>query len=45
MIRTNARYDAVVQETLYLLAVPDTRAALKKGRAEPLTKSAKALAW
>ena len=34
-----------IQETLYLMAVPGLRASIKKGMAEPLAKSAKALAW
>ena len=34
-----------IQETLYLLAVPGMRESIKKGMAEPLDKSAKALKW
>lgn len=34
-----------IQETLYLLSVPDMRESIKKGRAEPLDKSAKQLSW
>ena len=34
-----------IQETLYLLAVPGMRESIKKGMAEPLHKSAKALKW
>lgn len=34
-----------IQETLYLLAIPGMRESIKKGRAEPLAKSAKALPW
>ena len=34
-----------IQETLYLLAVPGMRESIKKGMAEPLAKSAKALRW
>jgi antitoxin YefM len=34
-----------IQETLYLLAVPGMRESIKKGMAEPLAKSAKALKW
>lgn len=34
-----------IQETLYLLSVPGMRKSIKKGRAEPLDKSAKELPW
>ena len=34
-----------IQETLYLLSVPGMRESIKKGRAEPLGKSAKELGW
>lgn len=34
-----------IQETLYLLSVPGMRESIKKGRAEPLDKSAKELPW
>ena len=34
-----------IQETLYLLSVPGMRESIKKGMAEPLNKSAKALNW
>jgi prevent-host-death family protein len=34
-----------IQETLYLLSVPGMRESIKKGMAEPLSKSAKALKW
>lgn len=34
-----------IQETLYLLAVPGMRESIKKGMAEPLARSAKALCW
>lgn len=34
-----------IQETLYLLSVPGMRDAIKKGMAEPLAKSAKAVVW
>jgi len=34
-----------IQETLYLLAVPDMRESIKAGMAEPLAKSAKKLQW
>ena len=34
-----------IQETLYLLSVPGMRESIKKGRAEPLGKSAKAVVW
>jgi antitoxin YefM len=34
-----------IQETLYLLSVPGMRASIKKGMAEPLAKSAKAVVW
>ena len=37
-------WDAI-QETLYLLAVPGMRESIKKGMAEPLAKSARALKW
>jgi antitoxin YefM len=34
-----------IQETLYLLAIPGMRESIRKGMAEPLDKSAKALKW
>ena len=34
-----------IQETLYLLSVPGMRESIKKGMAEPLSKSAKELKW
>lgn len=34
-----------IQETLYLLSVPGMRESIKKGLAEPLDKSAKAVVW
>ena len=34
-----------IQETLYLLSIPGMRESIRKGMAEPLAKSAKALAW
>ena len=34
-----------IQETLYLLSVPGMRESIKKGRAEPLNKSARLLRW
>jgi len=34
-----------IQETLYLLSVPGMRESIKKGMAEPLSKSAKRLIW
>jgi prevent-host-death family protein len=34
-----------VQETLYLLSVPGLRESIRKGLAEPLGKSSKALKW
>jgi antitoxin YefM len=34
-----------IQETLHLLSVPGMRASIKKGMAEPLAKSAKAVVW
>ena len=34
-----------IQETLHLLSVPGMRESIKKGMAEPLAKSAKALRW
>jgi antitoxin YefM len=37
-------WDAI-QETLYLLSVPGMRESIKKGMAEPLAKSAKAVKW
>lgn len=36
---------SAIQETLYLLAVPDMRESIKSGMAEPLAKSAKSLDW
>ena len=35
----------VIQETLYLLSIPGMRESIRKGMAEPLAKSAKALTW
>lgn len=34
-----------IQETLVLLSIPDMRESIRKGMAEPLAKSAKALRW
>lgn len=34
-----------IQETLYLLSVPGMRESIKKGMAEPLSKSARELKW
>ena len=34
-----------IQETLYLLSVPGMRESIRKGMAEPLARSAKALKW
>ena len=34
-----------IQETLYLLSIPGMRESIKKGMAEPLARSAKALKW
>ena len=34
-----------IQETLYLLSVPGMRESIKKGRTEPLEKSAKDAGW
>jgi prevent-host-death family protein len=34
-----------VQETLYLLSVPGLRKSIRKGLAEPLSKSSQALNW
>jgi antitoxin YefM len=34
-----------IQETLYLLSVPGMRESIKKGMAEPVGKSARALKW
>ena len=34
-----------IQETLYLLSIPGMRESIKKGMAEPLSKSAKELKW
>jgi antitoxin YefM len=34
-----------IQETLYLLAVPGMCESIKKGMAEPQSKSAKAVVW
>ena len=36
---------SAIQETLFLLAVPGMRESIKAGMAQPLSKSAKALAW
>lgn len=37
-------WDAI-QETLFLLSIPGMRESIKKGMAEPIGKSAKALKW
>lgn len=34
-----------IQETLHLLSVPGMRESIKKGMAEPLDKSARAVKW
>lgn len=34
-----------IQETLYLLAIPDMRESIKEGMAEPLGESATGLDW
>ncbi len=34
-----------IQETLHLLSVPGMRESIKEGMAEPLSKSAKKIAW
>jgi prevent-host-death family protein len=34
-----------IQETVYLLSIPGMRESIRKGRAEPLGKSAKELPW
>lgn len=34
-----------IQETLYLLSIPGMRESIQKGRAEPLSKSAKEPGW
>lgn len=34
-----------IQKTLYLLPVPGMRESIKKGMAEPLARSAKAVVW
>lgn len=34
-----------IQETLYLLSIPGMRESIKRGMAEPLTKSARELKW
>jgi prevent-host-death family protein len=36
---------SAIQETLFLLSVPGMRESIRKGMAEPLAKSAKALKW
>lgn len=36
---------SAIQETLYLLSVPGMRESIKKGMAEPLSKSARELKW
>ncbi len=36
---------SAIQETLYLLSVPDMRESIKAGMAEPLAKSSKTLKW
>jgi prevent-host-death family protein len=36
---------SAIQETLYLLAVPNMRESIKDAMAEPLTKSKKVLKW
>jgi antitoxin YefM len=37
-------WDAI-QETLYLLSIPGMRESIRKGMAEPLERSARALKW
>jgi antitoxin YefM len=34
-----------IQETLYLLSIPGMRDSIRKGMAEPLSKSSKTLNW
>ncbi len=34
-----------IQETLYLLSIPGMRESIKKGMAEPISRSAKVLKW
>ena len=34
-----------IQETLYLLSIPGMRDSIRKGMKEPLSKTAKTLAW
>jgi antitoxin YefM len=34
-----------IQETLYLLSIPGMRTSIRKGLAEPLSKSSKTLNW
>ena len=34
-----------IQETLYLLSIPGLRDSIRKGMKEPLSKTAKTLAW
>lgn len=36
---------SAIQETLYLLAIPDMRESIKDSMAEPLAKSKKVLKW
>ncbi|MBU3540773.1 type II toxin-antitoxin system Phd/YefM family antitoxin [Polynucleobacter sp. UB-Tiil-W10] len=36
---------SVIQETLYLLAIPNMRESIKEAMSEPLSKSKKALKW
>jgi antitoxin YefM len=34
-----------IQETLFLMSIPGMRESIKKGMAEPLAKSSKAVVW
>ena len=36
---------SAIQETLYLLAIPQMRESIKESMAEPISKSKKALKW
>ena len=36
---------SAIQETLYLLAIPNMRESIKEAMSEPLSKSKKALKW
>ncbi len=36
---------AAIQETMYLLSVPGMRESIRKGMAEPLSKSSRELKW